>query len=151
MSEAAVTVRDLASADEAAWRRYWGEYQAFYEVSHPEEITAETWRRLTGGEPGMFGLVAEAEGRVVGIANCVLHLSTWSTKPFCYLNDLYVDPNVRGRSIGKALIDEIIARAERNGWARVYWMTAETNTRARRLYDRYGPASGFISYVRKIG
>jgi hypothetical protein len=36
-------------------------------------------------------------------------------------------------------------RAE--GWARLYWMTREDNTAARRLYDRHASADGFVRYV----
>jgi GNAT superfamily N-acetyltransferase len=150
MSDRVVSIRDVSAGDEGAWRRYWADYQTFYEVSHPETLTATTWHRLLDPQSPVFGLVAEVDGRVVGIANCVMHASTWSIAPFCYLNDLYVDAEVRGASIGKALIDELVARGKEEGWGRVYWMTHQNNARARRLYDRYGPASGFISYVLKL-
>jgi len=33
------------------------------------------------------------------------------------------------------------------GWARLYWATRETNYRARGLYDKFTPHSGFLRYV----
>jgi GNAT superfamily N-acetyltransferase len=145
-----VTVRDLAEADEAAWRRYWADYLTFYEATVAESVTAATWAKLVGDAPEFLGTVAEVDGRVVGIANSILHPTTWTEKKFCYLNDLFVDPEVRGKGIGKALIDDLIERARANGWARLYWSTRENNSVARRLYDQYGDTDGFVRYAIKF-
>jgi GNAT superfamily N-acetyltransferase len=155
MSEAAgaVTVRDVGRADEAAWRELWAGYLAFYEATLPPETTDRTWERLVGDDPAFHGLVAVdggPDGTVVGIANAILHPSSWSEAPFCLLNDLYVSPAARGRGAGRALIDALIARGRERGWARVSWVTKETNATARVLYDTYGPADGFIRYTVKL-
>jgi ribosomal protein S18 acetylase RimI-like enzyme len=68
----------------------------------------------------------------------------------CLLEDLYVSPGVRGLGIGKRLIDHLIQRGRDEGWARVYWHTQEDNETARRLYDRFGPADGFIRYTIRL-
>ena len=46
---------------------------------------------------------------------------------------------------GKFWINGFWKRDEQ-GWSRVYWVTKEDNARARRLYDRFAPADGFIRY-----
>lgn len=150
MNSGDVTIRELAVSDEPVWRRLWTGYLAFYQATLPESVTDATWAKLIGDDPRFIGTVATVDGDVVGIANSIVHPTTWSEADFCYLNDLFVDPTIRGKGIGKLLIDDLLAKAESNGWARVYWSTREDNTVARRLYDRYGAADGFVRYVRKF-
>ena len=145
-----VVIRSLESSDEADWRRLWAEYLVFYKATLPDSITNATWAKLIGDNEVFIGTVAEVDGQVVGIANSILHPTTWSESQFCYLNDLYVDPSIRGKGIGKLLIDDLIAKSEANGWARLYWSTKEDNEVARRLYDRYGAADGFVRYAKKF-
>jgi GNAT superfamily N-acetyltransferase len=83
---------------------------------------------------------------VIGIANYLLHENTSALKPVCYLQDLFVDPEARAHGAGKALIDWLVAEMKRQGWSRLYWATRETNYRARGLYDKYTPHSGFLRY-----
>ena len=142
-----LTIRNVTAADEAVWRRLWDGYCAFYETQMPAEVTDATWRRiLDPGTPDFGALVAERDGRVIGFANYVLHAYTWAIGKQCYLHDLYVDPEVRGGGIGEALIRALQRRGAEQGWTRIHWLTHETNERARRLYDRFSPPTGFIQY-----
>jgi len=142
----AAEIRDVQPGDEAAWRNLWGGYLEFYQTSLPEEVTAATWARIVSADPTFQAIVAEVDGEVIGFANVVLHDVTWSDRPAGLLHDLYVRPDVRGSGAGRALIDHVIAQGRREGWNRVYWMTKEDNTTARRLYDTYAPADGFVRY-----
>ncbi len=84
---------------------------------------------------------------IVGMANYVIHDSTSSLAPVCLLQDLFVDPAMRGAGAGKLLIDWLVAEMSVQGWSRLYWHTKENNYRARGLYDKYTPHSGFLRYV----
>ena len=96
----------------------------------------------------VHAIVAEdGAAGVVGIANYLLHESTGALTPVCYLQDLFVDPAMRGGGVGKALIDWLVAETAAQGWSRLYWSTRENNYRARALYDKYTPHSGFLRYV----
>jgi GNAT superfamily N-acetyltransferase len=146
-----VVIRDLTRRDEPDWRELWAGYLTFYEATLPQETTDLTWERVVGDDPAFGGLVAiDDDGVIVGIANYILHPSTWGTTPFCLLNDLYVSQAARGKGAGRALIDALIARGKGEGWARVYWVTKENNATARVLYDTYSPADGFIRYTVKL-
>ncbi len=145
-SAEALTVRDPRPDDEAAWRRLWAGYTAFYGVDVPEPVTAGTWTRILDPNSPVFARLADAGGAAAGFAVCVLHEGTWSLEPLCYLEDLYVDPAARGRGIGAALIDDLVAMAGARGWSRVYWHTQADNMAARALYNRYTPADGFVRY-----
>lgn len=141
-------VRPLEETDRDAWHRLWDGYCAFYEVEMPADVTAKSWERLIDADtPDFFGLVAERNGVVIGIANCILHGTTWAIAPRCYLNDLFVDPSSRGSGAGKAMIVHLRHLAAENDWDKVHWLTAESNSTARRLYDQFAPASGLIQYA----
>ena len=142
------TIRPLAPSDRAAWDGLCAGYLTFYETSAAPEVSETTWRRLLDPAEPMFALVAEDEGGVFGLVQCVLHASTWAVEPFCYLNDLFVDPARRGTGAGRALIEAVYAEADVRGAARVYWLTHETNATARLLYDRLARRTGFIQYRR---
>jgi GNAT superfamily N-acetyltransferase len=141
-----VTIRPLQPSDEATWRELWRGYLEFYQTDLPEAVTATTWARLVGATPHYRGFVAERDGEVVGMATVVMHDFTWSDKPAGLLHDLYVKPEVRGGGIGRGLIDHVVELGRAEGWARVYWLTKEDNAPARRLYDSYAPADGFVRY-----
>ena len=142
------TVRPLAAADKPAWLKLWAGYLEFYKTGLPPDVTEAAFERLTGADEDMFGLVAEQDGRIVGIAHGILHRSTWAKGLYLYLNDLFVSPDVRGSGAGRALIGAVYAHADAIGVERVYWLTHETNTTARRLYDSLAFNDGFLEYRR---
>ena len=142
-------VRPLRPDDEPHWRRLWRDYLAFYETELPEGIYSTHFARLLGDDPQDFhGLIAETDGRPVGLAHYVFHRHGWKVENVCYLQDLYADPEVRGQGVGRALIEAVYAAADAAGAPSVYWMTQDFNATARRLYDRIGQVTPFIKYQR---
>ncbi len=142
-----VTIRPMTEADHADWRRLWTEYLKFYEAAVPEEVYASTWARLfDDGEYEPRGFIATVDGKAVGLVHYILHRTCWSVKNNCYLQDLYADPEVRGKGIGRALIEAVYAEGERLDTNGVYWMTQHFNETARKLYDRIGTLTPFIKY-----
>jgi GNAT superfamily N-acetyltransferase len=142
-------VRPLEAADHSDWRRLWTAYLAFYETAVAEEVYETTWRRLF--DQGMFepkGLLAVIDGQPAGLVHYIFHRTCWSARNTCYLQDLYADPDVRGRGVGRALIEAVYARADEAGAANVYWLTQEFNETGRRLYDRVGRLTPFLKYQR---
>jgi GNAT superfamily N-acetyltransferase len=146
---AAVVIRPVGEAERAAWEPYWKAYQAFYEVALADETTDVLWRRLHDPKEPMHLLGAYADGKLVGIVHYLFHRSCWSIGDYCYLQDLYVAPEARGRGAGRALIEAVYAAARAAGASRVHWLTQESNATARALYDTLADRSGFIQY-RKI-
>ncbi len=146
--DAMINTRDLTAADEAHWRDLWQGYLTFYESDVPPAVTDETWRRLLApGEAAMFCLVATGDGdAVVGFVNCVLHLNTWTEKPVCYLEDLFVDPAFRNQGAGRALIEAVRDKGMAEDWHRVYWRTRDNNTTARTLYDKVADGTDWATY-----
>jgi GNAT superfamily N-acetyltransferase len=140
-------VRDLTPADEDPWRRLWSGYVAFYGAEVDEATTAHTLARMLDPFAPLLGRVAEVNGRVAGFSVCIVHEGTWVRTPICYLEDLFVDPAYRGEGVGRALIEDLVALGRGRGWSRLYWHTRASNIEARRLYDRFVAADGFVRYT----
>ncbi|MFE3836996.1 GNAT family N-acetyltransferase [Pseudogemmobacter sonorensis] len=150
-------IRTARAGDEAAWRRLWAEYLAFYGVDLAPGVTDLTWGRILdpasalsmrlafapGGDGGGEG---QDEGAMLGFATHHSHCSTWVAGEDCYLEDLFVAPGARGQGLGRALIDDLAALARARGCHRLYWHTDEKNARARALYDSYCESDGHIRY-----
>ncbi|WP_239161127.1 GNAT family N-acetyltransferase [Chromobacterium violaceum] len=147
-------IRSVEQNDLAAWRPLWDGYNAFYgrvgETALPEDITRQTWSRFLDHGSPVKALVAERDGKIVGLAHTVTHLSTTRLADVCYLQDLFTVPEARGQGVARALIQAVYQRAAAAGCRRVYWQTHETNHTARALYDKLAEHQGFIIYARDL-
>lgn len=142
-------IRPVTARDEPEWRRLWCAYLAYYETSVPEEIYVSSFARLLGDDAQDYsGLVAELDGRLVGLTHYLFHRHGWKIENTCYLQDLFADPDVRGRGIGRALIEAVYSAADAAGAPSVYWMTQDFSKTARKLYDNIGVLTPFIKYNR---
>ena len=151
---AALTVRPVARADYDAWLPLWEGYNKFYgrfgPTALPLEVTRMTWARFFDACEPVHGLVAESEGKLVGLVHYLLHRSTTLIEPNCFLQDLFTDERTRGKGVGRALIEAVYERAKAVGCTRVYWLTHQTNATARRLYDQVADNTGFIVYRKML-
>ena len=95
----------------------------------------------------MFALVAESEGRLLGLTHYLYHRSTTRLELTCYLQDLFTTPDARGQGVGRLLIHGVYRAASAAGIKRVYWQTHETNAAGRLLYDKVARHAGFIVYA----
>jgi GNAT superfamily N-acetyltransferase len=130
-----VTIRPIAITDKDRWLDLYKQYIVFYKSSLSDEQYELTWKRIHS-DFNINGLIAELDGQVVGFAHYIFRPSTWAEKDFCYLEDLFTDPVVRGKGVGRALIKELEKIALDRGAKRLYWTTAPDNETARRLYDK---------------
>ncbi len=128
------TVRKIELSDKERWLELFKDYIVFYESELTDEQFELTWQRIHS-DFNMYGLLAENDGKIVGLAHYLYRPSTWAVSDFCYLEDLFVDPSVRGKGVGRALINTLGEIASKAGAERLYWTTAPDNATARRLYD----------------
>lgn len=143
-------IRPAQEGDFDQWKVLWDGYNAFYEregpTALPESITAMTWTRFFDAYEPVHALVAEQDGKLVGLVHYIFHRSTTQIGPNCYLQDLFTSASTRGKGVGRALINEVYRVAEAAGSKRVYWQTHETNVTAMKLYDKVAERSGFVVY-----
>jgi GNAT superfamily N-acetyltransferase len=150
----AVIVRPVRQQDLAGWKPLWNGYNTFYgrsgETALSPRITETTWQRFFDSAEPVFALVAEREGKLVGLTHYLYHRSTTRIELTCYLQDLFTSPAVRGQGIGRALIEGVYQEARTGGITRVYWQTHQSNTAGRMLYDKVATNHGFIVYSKDV-
>lgn len=152
MSQTDLLIRPIVAGDEPEWRRLWTGYLEFYKSQVPEAVYASTFARLLGDAPyDPSGFLAVIDGRPVGLVHYFFHRHCWRVENVCYLQDLFADPAIRGKGIGRALIEAVYAAADAAGCPSVYWTTQEFNYAGRMLYDRIGEKTPFIKYQRPAG
>ena len=140
------SIRPLRSEDKDVWRELYDGYLRFYEANLSDELIELAWIRLIDPGYNLHGLVADVDGEILGITHYSFQTSTWATNNYCYLEDLFVSSDARGKGIGRSLIDAVIELARHEGSNRVYWNTDATNATARKLYDTYSEESGKVQY-----
>lgn len=144
-----ILTRALTADDRSEWAEMWSGYLAFYETSVTEDVYETTFQRLLSDDPQDFCcVIAEQDGRPVGLTHFLFHRHAWKIENVCYLQDLYARPETRGTGVGRALIEAVYAAADRANAPSVYWSTQEFNHTARQLYDRIGQKTPFIRYQR---
>ena len=145
-----LTVRPVAPNDLSQWEALWEGYNTFYERTVPPEITRVTWSRFFDAYEPVHALVAEKDGRLLGLVHYLFHRSTTLIGPTCYLQDLFTTKTARGQGVGRSLIEAVYERARNAGSQRVYWQTHETNVIAMALYDKVAERSGFLVYRKRL-
>jgi GNAT superfamily N-acetyltransferase len=104
-------------------------------VSLEEEQLRE---HLFGARPFAEVLLAEDAGAVVGFALFFHNFSTFRGQPGLYLEDLFVQPEYRGRGHGKALLAAVARLAVERGCGRIDWTVLNWNEPALRFYRALG-------------
>ena len=144
-----ITVRPIQSTDREQWASLWQAYLEFYQTELPSEVYDSTFSRLLSeGDHEFNGLVATQNGTLIGLTHYLFHRHGWKIENTCYLQDLYVNPEVRGTGTGRKLIEGVYEAADAAKAPSVYWLTQEDNSSARQLYDRIGQLTPFIKYSR---
>lgn len=144
-----ITIRPIQPDDYAQWAELWRGYLTFYETTLPDEVYRSSFDRMLGDDPRDFsGMLALDGDRPVGLVHYLFHRHGWKVEEVCYLQDLFTLPDMRGRGVGRALIEAVYDAADAYGAPSVYWMTQDFNASARILYDQVGTLTPFIKYQR---
>jgi GNAT superfamily N-acetyltransferase len=145
MSE--LTIRAAWPDDEAEWRELFRAYGVFYETEFTDNVLEAVWWQLLEDGSGVDALVAELDGSVVGFAHFRSHPDTFTGGRDWYLDDLFVDPEVRGAGVATALIEHLIGLARASEPAgTLRWITADDNARAQRVYGRIAKKTTWVTY-----
>ena len=145
-----VSVRQIREDDRSKWSELFSSYLEFYESS-PRDFNLDlVWDRLTSPNPQIQGLVAEDNGAVIGIVHFHYQLSTWTDTFDCYLEDLYIEEIARGKGAARALIQAVKELSIQHECSKLFWITKESNSMARRLYDKVATLGDFVRYEVKL-
>lgn len=132
------------------WAPLWQGYLTFYKSKMSDAQTSLSWKRITNSaQQDMFGFAMEIDGKIVGFVHLISHMSMWTEKPYCYLQDLFVDEHYRNQGLARKLIEHAYQVCA-NDFDRVYWLTQADNHTAQLLYDRIADKTGFIQYKHSL-
>ena len=146
-----VSIKQFEASDRDDWLTLWEAYLVFYKAKLPKEVGHQTWERMIDPAGDILGFKAVDEnGAMVGMVTYLYHASTWSAAPRCYLHDLYTLPEMRGKGVGRLLIEAVYDAADAHGAESVYWLTQEFNYAGRMLYDKVADKTPFIKYAHKV-
>lgn len=141
-----MTTVDLFQLDDRPrWAELWTGYLTFYNTALPPAQYEHTWAGLMNGRLHGRG-ARDDSGRLIGITHFLFQESCWTRKPIVYLQDLFVDPALRGGGVGRKLIEAVAAAAKAAGAPKMYWQTHNQNATARRLYDQVATLSEHVRY-----
>lgn len=147
-------IRDISEPDFGQWRLLWDQYNEFYGRVGPtalsKDVVLSTWRRFLEPSEPVHCLVAEDEGRLVGLAHYISHRNTITIENTCYLQDVFSEPELRGKGVGRKLIAAFYERAKQAGTVGVYWHTHSSNETAMRLYDKVATNTEFVVYRHSV-
>ena len=117
-------------------------YCEFYETEPDDEGLRSMFETLIN-EPSQGAVfIARDGGKAAGFATLDWKWSSLKAARIGYLEDLFVDPEARGRGIADGLIEVCAARCRELGMPAMEWLTAPDNHRAQKVYDRTGAESG---------
>lgn len=142
-----IKIRPLVSEDFPAWLPLW---DGNNKGKSDEAVTTETWTRLTDPDFPVHGLCAEMNGEMTGLIHYVLHYTTGSIAPICYMQDVYVDPSHRNKGIARVMVMELSEIAFKEKWGRMYWLAEADNVAAQALYESIGVKLDFTLHVLPI-
>jgi len=110
---------------------------ALYEKEPDSAVLTEAdiLRDGFGENPYFFVLMAEWNDVPVGFAFYFFNYSTWRGRPGIFLEDLYVNPEYRGKGIGKSLLKEIAKIAVENRCERIQWQVLDWNKPSIDFYE----------------
>ena len=136
-----VIIRDARPDDVDELLRLIHELAAYEREPDAVTATADHVREAlfpVGASPAAYGLVAEREGRVVGMAVWFTSFSTWTGRPGIWLEDLFVEPEQRGLGVGRHLLARLAEICVERGWTRLEWAVLNWNEPSIEFYRAQG-------------
>ncbi|PYQ35815.1 MAG: N-acetyltransferase [Acidobacteria bacterium] len=132
-------IRQATEADVPVILRFIRGLAEYEKLSHKVVATEESLRRTLFGNPRFAEVILGYEdGEPVGFALFFHNYSTFLGRPGIYLEDLFVDPDRRGRGYGKALLAHLARLARDRDCGRVEWAVLDWNAPSIQFYKSLG-------------
>jgi len=143
-----IKIRPLQHNDFPQWLPLWDANN----LGHRDEaVTTETWSRICDPAQSVCGLGAFDGSSLVGLTHYILHPTTGSLQPACYLQDVFTAPEHRRKGIARKLVGEVARIGRKEKWARLYWFAENDNESAQALYKNLGTKMDFTLFMMSVG
>ena len=142
-------IRSLDHKDKGKWKKLYNAYADFYNLPMNSGILDTLWDWIHDDNHIVNGICYELEGNIVGIAHYRTMPRPIKGEYIGFLDDLFVEPEFRGRQIARKLIGHLKSLSKANNWNGVRWITHSSNENAKKLYDKIANNTGFELYELK--
>ena len=139
-------IRKLNKNDKDQWEKLYINYADFYKVEMNDKILQIVWNWLHDKNHEVEGLVYEIDGNIVGLAHYRRMPRPLIGQDIGFLDDLFIDPDHRGKRIGEKIFNELKKISKSKGWNLIRWVTHDNNLRAKTLYDRVAEKTSWELY-----
>ena len=142
-------IRKLEKKDKKNWDKLYCDYANFYKVPMNTEILDTLWGWIQDESHDVNGFCFELDGKIVGIAHYRTMPRPIKGRYIGFLDDLFVEPNIRKQKIAQKLINHLKSLSKANNWQEVRWITLSSNEHAKKLYVKIANNTGFELYELK--
>ena len=144
-------VEALNKSDKDKWSELYYGYAGFYEMEMNQGILDTVWSWIHSTEVKFYSIgVKSSENELIGFMHYREMPSPLRGKLVGFLDDLFVHPDFRGSGAVQLLFGELKIQAKKNDWPYVRWITANDNTRARKVYNQISKPIDFVTYQMQI-
>ena len=142
-------IRKLNQNDFAMWSNLYKNYAEFYKVPMTNEILEKLWGWIHDDIHIVKGICFKIDSKIVGIAHYRTMPRPIKGGYIGFLDDLFVEPDFRGKKIAQKLINHLKSLSKINDWDGIRWITHSSNKNAKKLYDKIANNTGFELYELK--
>ena len=142
-------IRKLNQNDFGMWSNLYKSYAEFYKVPMNNEILEKLWGWIHDDIHAVKGICFEIDNKIVGIAHYRTMPRPIKGEYMGFLDDLFVEPDFRGKKIAQKLISHLKSLSKVNNWDGIRWITHSSNKNAKKLYDKIAKNTGFELYELK--
>ena len=144
----AVSVRSAVAEDRDAFLEMWRDFVSLAPGEPGNHTMGEmNWERV--GDPAhalQCIICVDESGAQIGFTLFSSLPFTWSRGEVCYLQDIYVRPESRGKGAAQAMIERLKEMGDAAGWFKIFWMTQSDNFAAQRVYDKVAKRMDYLRY-----
>ncbi len=137
-SDMGITIRAGVAEDVSATYKLIKELADFENEPNAVVISeSDLLRDGFGSNPNYHLMVAEYNGKIIGIALYYYCYSTWRGK-YLYLEDLIVTESFRRKGVGSKLFEALMNKTKIEGLKQMGWQVLDWNQPAIEFYKKYG-------------
>jgi GNAT superfamily N-acetyltransferase len=134
-----ITIRPATVADTELIVRFIMDLAVYEKLAHEAKASpADIARDLFGENPKVFCDIAEWDSKPAGFALWFYTYSTFQGRHGIWLEDLFVDPSLRSKGIGKALLVHLARRCVAENLGRLEWWVLDWNEPSIAFYKSQG-------------